>query len=66
MMGGYGLGDEHVQITKIPERKKPVLLIGEGNEFRVIGTFRDDECAEEFYGLLGKWLRRIGNVKETR
>lgn len=41
-------GDTMIGYQKIPERKKPVFGIMEGNCFTVYGQFRDEEAAEEF------------------
>ena len=55
-LGGYKKGDEHICVTHIPERKKPVLMIG--NEFVMtkMATFDSEETAEIFYDMLGRWL----------
>lgn len=48
--------DEVIYITHIPERKKPVLMVGNGCCVQKIATFDSEEYAEGFCKMLEKWL----------
>lgn len=41
-------GDTMIGYQMIPERKKPVLGIMEGNQYVIYGQFHDEQSAEEF------------------
>ena len=58
-LGGFRRNEEIICITHLPDRKKPVLLIG--NEYCVqkIATFDSEKSAEGFLKMLKVWL----NVK---
>lgn len=53
---GFRRGDEVIHITHLPDRKKPVLLVGNGNRTQKIATFDSEEYAEGFCNMLSKWL----------
>lgn len=55
-LGGIIRGKETLHITHIPERKKPVLMIGNKYCVHKIATFDSEEDAEEFLEMLFKWL----------
>ena len=61
-MHGFRKGDEHIYITYLPEFKKPLLLLGKGNEGRKIASFNSEEDAEAFCKLLDDWLE----IKENK
>ncbi len=53
---GFRRGEETIHITHLPDRKKPVLLIGNGYCAQKIASFDSEEAAEGFCKLLDKWL----------
>ena len=55
-MNGWSRGNEHIQVTHIPNRKKPVILIGNGYAFTKIGSFDGEEDAEAFCEMINRWL----------
>lgn len=55
-LGGLGRGNEHIYITHVPGKKKPVLCIGNGYVIQPIASFSSEEYAEGFYKLLLKWF----------
>lgn len=55
-LGGIGRGNEHIYITHVPGRKKPVLCIGNEYVIQPIASFSSEEYAEGFYKLLLKWF----------
>lgn len=54
-------GDTMIGYQIIPERKKPVFGIMEGNQFVVYGQFYDKQAAEEFM----ESLKIFFNIKEA-
>jgi hypothetical protein len=53
---GFRRGEETIHITHIQNRKKPVLLIGNGYCSRKIASFDSEEYAEGLCEMLDKWL----------
>lgn len=53
---GFRRGEETIHITHIPNRKNPVLLIGNVYCSQKIASFDSEECAEGLCELLDKWL----------
>lgn len=53
---GFKRGEEVIYITHLPDRKKPVLLVGNGYCVKKIATFDSEEYAEGFCNMLSKWL----------
>jgi hypothetical protein len=49
-------GDTMIGYQMIPERKKPVLGIMEGNQYVVYGQFHDEQSAEEFMKKLADFF----------
>lgn len=47
---------ETIYITHWHRHKKPVLLIGKGNNYHKIASFDSEEDAEAFCKMLEKWL----------
>lgn len=60
----YRRGEEAIHITHLPDRKKPVLLIGNGYCAQKIASFDSEEAAEDFCKLLDKWLMAESENKE--
>lgn len=54
-------GDTMIGYQMIPERKKPVFGIMEGNQYVVYGQLHDEQSAEEFMAKLAEFF----NVKEA-
>ena len=54
-------GDTMIGYQMIPERKKPVFGIMEGNQYVIYGQFHDEQSAEEFMKKLAEFF----NVKEA-
>ena len=54
-------GDTMIGWQMIPERKKPVLGIMEGNQYVVYGQFHDEQSAKEFMKKLAEFF----GVKEA-
>ena len=54
-------GDTMIGYQIIPERKKPVFGIMEGNQYVVYGQLHDKQSAEEFMTKLAEFF----NVKEA-
>lgn len=55
-LGGFSKGDKAFYITHIPDRKKPVLLVGNKYCAQKIATFDSEECAEGFLRLMEDFL----------
>lgn len=53
---GFKRDDEIIAITHLPNRKKPVLLIGNGLCSQKIASFDSEEAAENFCKMLTKWF----------
>lgn len=51
-MTGLCRNNISIQTMHVPNRKKPCLCIVEGNCAHVIGQFRDEEAAKEFWRAL--------------
>lgn len=49
-------GDTMIGCQTIPERKKPVIGIMEGNQYVVYGQLHDKESAEEFMEKLADFF----------
>ena len=49
-------GDTMIGYQMIPERKKPVLGIMEGNQYVVYGQLHDEKSAEEFMNKLADFF----------
>lgn len=49
-------GDTMIGCQMIPERKKPVLCIMEGNQYVVYGQLHDEKSAEEFMNKLADFF----------
>ena len=64
-LGGIGRGNEHIYITHVPGRKRPMLCIGNGNVIHPIASFSSEENAEVFYKMLLDWfgLKEEGDPK---
>lgn len=56
---GFRRGEEIIHITHLPNHKKPVLLVGNGNCAQKIATFDSEEYAEGFCDMLSKWLGAV-------
>ena len=54
-------GDTSIGYQVIPERKKPVFGITNGNAFTVYGQFHDKESAEKFMDELAKFFNIGGS-----
>jgi len=52
MKGDLFIGAEH-----LPDRKRPSLIIGVGNNCNIIGSFKNEECVE-------MWLRALRKMFE--
>lgn len=52
-------------VTTIPDRKKPVLLIGhDSGTYELVATFRSEEAAGTFQTLMTMFLKgTVGNGK---
>ena len=48
--------NQAIWITDVRERKKPVLMIGNGNCFNVVASFSNDRASFEFTEFLKKFL----------
>lgn len=59
-LGSIVRGNEHIYVTHVPGRKKPMLCIGNGNVIQPIASFSSEEYAESFYKLLLKWFELEG------
>lgn len=55
-MNGWTCGNEHIYVTYIPNRKKPVILIGKGPAYTKIGSFDSEKDAEAFCEMINRWL----------
>ena len=55
-MHGFRKGDVQIYITHLPDFKKPVLLLGKGNEVRKIASFNSEKDAKAFCHTLDDWL----------
>lgn len=62
-MNSYVRGTEYIYITYLLDLKKPVLAIGNGNVIQKIATFDNEEYAESFGEMLGKWFGCKNNGK---
>ena len=60
---GFRCGEDAIHVTHLPDRKKPVLLIGNGMCYRKIASFDSEEYAEIFCRLLEKWLGIINKAE---
>lgn len=49
-------GETSIRYQMIPERKKPVFGIMEGNQFVVYGQFHDKKSAEEFMQKIAEFF----------
>lgn len=47
-------GDIFIGSMTFPDRKKPCLVIEQGNECVVIGTFNNEKCVATFHDALLK------------
>lgn len=59
-------GDTMIGYQMIPERKKPVLGIMDGNQYVIYGQFHDEQSAEEFMTKLADFFgveRRLEDGK---
>ncbi len=58
-------GNTSIGYQTIPERKKPVFGITEGNQFTIYGQFHDKESAEEFMEKLCEFFG-IGGAEDGK
>ena len=45
---GVVRGNKGIMVTRIPKRKKPVLMVSEGNCMTLVATFKSEEDAKNF------------------
>lgn len=64
---GKGLtkGDLFIGAEHLPDRKRPSLIIGVGNQCNVIGTFKSEECVEMWLRALKKMFEGAIDVENT-
>lgn len=64
---GKGLtkGDLFIGAEHFPDRKRPSLVIGVGNQFNVIGSFKSEECVEMWLRALKKMFEGVIDSENT-
>ena len=61
---GFRRGKEVIYITHLPNRKRPVLLIGHGYIVKKIASFDSEGEAKDFCKMLERWFGTSG--EETK
>lgn len=49
-------GNDVIWITHIPNRKRPILAIGDLHTLKKLASFDSEESANEFMDILSNWF----------
>ena len=61
---GYRVGDESLEITKLPKHKRPQLLLSKGVECEVLATFADEDATRKFMVWMNRLVEKLAQEKK--
>lgn len=64
-MSLYRKVDKIIEVSTLPNRKRPMLFVGKGNSVNRVGVFSSDKDAKTFQEYLDYFLGITPEVKEA-